>query len=59
MLQEGTLNNNKVDFIDFCNELDDIFPTLDKIQERIDARASGTPVVSPFCACVEAPRQND
>jgi len=59
MLQEGTLNNNKVDFIDFCDNLDDIFPTLDKIQERIEARKNGTPVVAPFCACVEAPRQND
>ena len=59
MLQEGTLNNNKVDFIDFVNDIDGIFPTLDKIQERIEARENGTPVVAPFCACVEAPRQND
>ena len=59
MLQEGTLDHNKVDFIDFVNDIDGIFPALEKIQERIDSREKGVPVVSPFCACVEAPRQGD
>ena len=59
MLQEGTLDHNKVDFIDFVNDIDGIFPALEKIQERIDSREKGVPVISPFCACVEAPRQGD
>lgn len=59
MLQDGTLDNNKVDFIDFVNDINGIFPALEKIQERIDARESGNPVIAPFCACVEAPRQGD
>lgn len=59
MLQEGTLDHNKVDFIDFVNDIDGIFPALEKIQERIDSRENGKPVVSPFCACAEAPRQTD
>ncbi|MDD3669203.1 MAG: TIGR00730 family Rossman fold protein [Alphaproteobacteria bacterium] len=37
MLQEGTLNQDKVDFIDFVKEADDIFPAIAKVQKRLDA----------------------
>lgn len=59
MLQEGTLDQGKVDFMDFVNDVEGILPALDKVQERIDGRKRGEPFKSSFCACVEAPRQTD
>lgn len=38
MLQNGTLNQDKVDYVDFVDTPDDIFPTLEKIQTRLDAK---------------------
>lgn len=57
MLQEGTLNQDRVDFIDFADSIEDIFKALDRTQARIDARESGEPIVAPFCACTSAPRK--
>lgn len=39
MLQEGTLDQDKVDFIEFVNHPDEIFEAIDKVQNRIDANA--------------------
>ncbi len=39
MLQEGTLNQSKVDFVDFVDSPDEIFETLEKVQNRLDANA--------------------
>jgi uncharacterized protein (TIGR00730 family) len=36
MLQEGTLNQDKVDFIEFVDTPDEIFDALEKVQNRID-----------------------
>lgn len=38
MLQEGTLDKDKVDFIEFADTLEEAFEELDKVQARIDAR---------------------
>lgn len=43
MLQEGTLNQNKVDFIDFVREVDEIFPAIAKVQKRLDAARAHAP----------------
>ncbi len=37
MLQEGTLDQDKVDFIEFVDQPDEIFNALDKVQARLDA----------------------
>lgn len=37
MLQEGTLNQDKVDFVDFVDTPEEIFDTLKKVQNRIDS----------------------
>lgn len=37
MLQEGTLDQDKVDFIEFVEYPDEIFEALDKVQTRLDA----------------------
>ncbi len=37
MLQEGTLNQDKVDFVDFVDSPEEIFETLQKVQNRIDS----------------------
>lgn len=37
MLQEGTLNQDKVDFIEFVEHPDEIFDAIEKVQNRIDA----------------------
>lgn len=38
MLQEGMLNQDKVDYVDFVNDPDEIFSSIQKVQKRIDAR---------------------
>lgn len=37
MLQEGTLNQDKVDFIDFANSPEELFDVIEKVQIRLDA----------------------
>lgn len=37
MLQEGTLNQNKIDFVEFVDESDEIFDAIEKVQNRLDA----------------------
>lgn len=37
MLQEGTLNQDKVDFVDFVNEPEELFDVIEKVQNRLDA----------------------
>lgn len=37
MLQEGTLNQEKVDFIEFANSPDELFDAIEKVQTRLDA----------------------
>lgn len=37
MLQEGTLNQDKIDFIEFVDEPDEIFNALEEVQNRLDA----------------------
>ncbi len=37
MLQEGTLNQAKVDYIDFVDFPDEIFEAIEKVQARLDA----------------------
>ncbi len=41
MLQEGTLNQDKVDFIEFIEHPDEIFEAIEKVQNRIDANLKG------------------
>lgn len=41
MLQNGTLNQDKVDYVDFVDTPEDIFPALEKIQARLDAKKKG------------------
>jgi len=38
MLQEGTLNQDKVDYVDFVDNPDEIYAALEKVQNRIDAK---------------------
>lgn len=37
MLQDGTLNQGKTDFIEFINEPDELFDAITKVQNRLDA----------------------
>ena len=37
MLQEGTLNKDKTDFIEFVNEPSELFDAIEKVQNRLDA----------------------
>lgn len=37
MLQDGTLNQDKTDFIDFANSPEDLFAVIEKVQNRLDA----------------------
>ena len=37
MLQEGTLNKDKTDFIEFVNEPSELFAAIEKVQNRLDA----------------------
>lgn len=37
MLQEGTLDQDKVDFVEFIDHPDEIFDAIEKVQNRIDA----------------------
>lgn len=37
MLQEGTLNQDKVDYIEFVNYPDEIFDAIEKVQNRLSA----------------------
>ena len=37
MLQDGTLNQDKIDYIDFINEPDEIFEVLTKVENRLIA----------------------
>ena len=37
MLQDGTLNQDKTDFIDFANSPEDLFSVIEKVQNRLDA----------------------
>ena len=37
MLQEGTLNKDKTDFIEFVNEPNELFDAIEKVQNRLDA----------------------
>lgn len=37
MVQDGSLNQDKTDFIEFINEPEEIFEALDKVQNRLDA----------------------
>lgn len=37
MLQDGTLNQDKTDFIEFIEEPDEIFEAIEKVQNRLDA----------------------
>ena len=37
MLQEGTLNQDKVDFIGFANSPEELFEVIEKVQNRLDA----------------------
>ena len=37
MLQEGTLNQDKVDFIEFANSPEELFEAIEKVQTRLDA----------------------
>ena len=37
MLQDGTLNQDKTDFIDFANSTEDLFSVIEKVQNRLDA----------------------
>lgn len=39
MLQEGTLEQDKVDFIEFADTIDEVFEDIEKVQTRLDARA--------------------
>ena len=41
MMQEGTLNQDKVDYVDFADTPEDVFPMLDKVQNRLDAKHKG------------------
>lgn len=41
MLQEGVLNQDKVDYVEFVENVEDIFPALEKVQNRLDAKAKG------------------
>lgn len=41
MMQEGTLNQDKVDYVDFADTPDDVFPMLEKVQNRLDAKHKG------------------
>lgn len=38
MLQEGTLNQDKVDYVEFVDQPDEIFDALEKVQNRLDAK---------------------
>lgn len=38
MLQEGTLNQDKVDFIEFVEHPDEIFEAIEKVQNRLDGQ---------------------
>ena len=38
MLQEVTLNQDKVDFVEFIDHPDEIFEALEKVQNRLDAK---------------------
>ncbi|MDY6407107.1 MAG: TIGR00730 family Rossman fold protein [Pseudomonadota bacterium] len=38
MLQEGTLNQDKVDYVDFVDHPDEVFDVLEKVQNRLDAK---------------------
>ncbi len=38
MLQEGTLNQDKVDFIEFVEHPDEIFEAVEKVQNRLDGQ---------------------
>ncbi len=40
MLQDGTLNQDKTDFIDFANSPEDLFSVIEKVQNRLDAAAN-------------------
>ena len=41
MMQEGTLNQDKVDYVDFADTPEDVFPMLEKVQNRLDAKHKG------------------
>lgn len=41
MMQEGTLNQDKVDYVDFADTPEDVFPVLEKVQNRLDAKHKG------------------
>ena len=38
MLQEGRLNQDKVDYVDFVDNPDEVFEVLEKVQNRLDAK---------------------
>lgn len=38
MLQEGTLNQDKVDYVEFVSNPEEIFDALEKVQNRLDAK---------------------
>ena len=37
MLQEGTINQSRVDYVDFVDTPEEIMPALERVQNRIDA----------------------
>ena len=37
MLQDGTLNQEKIDYIDFASEPEEIFKALEKVENRLKA----------------------
>lgn len=39
MLQEGTLNQNKIDFVEFVDCPEELFEAIEKVQNRLDAVA--------------------
>ena len=39
MLQDGMLSQNKVDFIDFIDNPEDVFTVLEKVQSRLNLRS--------------------
>ena len=41
MLQEGTLNQDKVDYVGFVDNPEDIFEAINKVQNRLDAKVKG------------------
>ena len=41
MLQEGTLNQDKVDYVEFVDNPEDVFEAIQKVQNRLDAKVTG------------------